>query len=93
SEVTGKQGGDKAATPDYVFGWQVKGKYNGEPLSGSGKIGGMLSLQSADLPFPLQADVRSGSTRVVVAGTLSDPLNLGGLDVQLKFSGESLSNL
>lgn len=93
SEVTGKQSGGKAATPDYVFGWQVKGKYNGEPLSGSGKIGGMLSLQSADLPFPLQADVRSGSTRVAVAGTLSDPLNLGGLDVQLKFSGESLGDL
>ncbi|HGM5487812.1 TPA: AsmA family protein [Serratia marcescens] len=93
SEVTGKQSGGKVATPDYVFGWQVKGKYNGEPLSGSGKIGGMLSLQSADLPFPLQADVRSGSTRVAVAGTLSDPLNLGGLDVQLKFSGDSLGNL
>ncbi|OKP15283.1 hypothetical protein BSQ79_23580, partial [Serratia marcescens] len=82
SEVTGKQSSGEAATPDYVFGWQVKGKYNGEPLSGSGKIGGMLSLQSADLPFPLQADVRSGSTRVAVAGTLTDPLNLGGLDVQ-----------
>ena len=93
SEVTGKQSGGKAATPDYVFGWQVKGKYNGEPLSGSGKIGGMLSLQSADLPFPLQADVRSGSTRVAVAGTLSDPLNLGGPDVQLKFSGESTGDL
>ncbi len=91
--MTGKQSSGKAATPDYVFGWQVKGKYNGEPLSGSGKIGGMLSLQSADLPFPLQADVRSGSTRVAVAGTLTDPLNLGGLDVQLKFSGESLGNL
>ncbi|CAI1168578.1 Uncharacterized protein involved in outer membrane biogenesis [Serratia entomophila] len=93
SEVTGKRDGNKAVTPDYVFGWQVKGKYNGEPLAGSGKIGGMLSLQNADLPFPLQADVRSGSTRVAVAGTLSDPLNLGGLDLQLKFSGASLSNL
>jgi len=93
SEVTGKLDGNKAVTPDYVFGWQVKGKYNGEPLAGSGKIGGMLSLQNADLPFPLQADVRSGSTRVAVAGTLSDPLNLGGLDLQLKFSGTSLSNL
>ncbi|PYA53110.1 AsmA family protein, partial [Serratia marcescens] len=30
SEVTGKQSSGKAATPDYVFGWQVKGKYNGE---------------------------------------------------------------
>lgn len=93
SEVAGKQPGDKAAAPDYVFGWKVKGKYNGEALSGSGKIGGMLSLQSADIPFPLQADVRSGNTRVQVAGTLTDPLNLGGLDLRLKFSGDSLGNL
>ncbi|VTR27312.1 Uncharacterized protein involved in outer membrane biogenesis [Serratia fonticola] len=77
SEVAGKQPGDKATTPDYVFGWKVKGKYHGEALSGSGKMGGMLSLQSADIPFPLQADVRSGNTRVQVAGTLSDPLNFG----------------
>jgi uncharacterized protein involved in outer membrane biogenesis len=56
-------------------------------------MGGMLSLQSADIPFPLQADVRSGNTRVQVAGTLSDPLNFGGLDLRLKFSGDSLGNL
>lgn len=93
SEVTGKKEAGTTVTPDYVFGWKVKGKYNGEPLSGSGKIGGMLSLQNAEVPFPLQADVRSGATRVVVAGTLSDPMNLGGLDLQLKFSGESLGNL
>ncbi|WP_411753218.1 AsmA family protein, partial [Serratia sp. (in: enterobacteria)] len=93
SEVAGKQPGDKATTPDYIFGWKVKGKYHGEALSGSGKMGGMLSLQSADIPFPLQADVRSGNTRVQVAGTLSDPLNLGGLDLRLKFSGDSLGNL
>ncbi|VEA69122.1 putative assembly protein [Serratia plymuthica] len=93
SEVTGKKDAGKAVTPDYVFGWKVKGKYNGEALSGSGKMGGMLSLQNAEVPFPLQADVRSGATRVVVAGTLSDPMNLGGLDLRVKFSGDSLGNL
>ncbi|WP_421414484.1 AsmA family protein [Serratia plymuthica] len=93
SEVTGKKDAGSAITPDYVFGWKVKGKYNGEPLSGSGKMGGMLSLQNAEVPFPLQADVRSGAARVVVAGTLSDPMNLGGLDLRVKLSGDSLGNL
>ncbi|WP_199639534.1 AsmA family protein [Serratia sp. PAMC26656] len=93
SEVTGKKDAGNAITPDYVFGWKVKGKYNGEPLSGSGKMGGMLSLQNAEVPFPLQADVRSGATRVVVVGTLSDPMNLGGLDLRVKLSGDSLGNL
>lgn len=98
-EVTGKRT-DKDSkqqgtpyTPDYVFGWKVDGTYKGEPLSGEGKIGGMLALEDPDARFPLQADVRSGKTRVVVAGTLTDPLNLGALDLRLKFSGQTLSDL
>ncbi|CAM3706685.1 hypothetical protein BS639_16340 [Rouxiella silvae] len=99
TEVTGKKSDkgskddDKNVTPDYVFGWKVDGKYKGESLSGSGKIGGMLALQDSDALFPLQADVRSGNTRVQVAGTLTDPMNLGALDLRLKFSGQTLSDL
>ncbi|CNI21788.1 AsmA family protein [Yersinia pekkanenii] len=83
----------QSSTPDYVFGWKIDGKYQGQPLTGSGKIGGMLSMSDANEPFPLQADIRSGSTRVAVAGTLTDPSNLAGLDLQLTFSGASLDNL
>ncbi len=78
---------------DFVFGWQASGSYNNQKLDGEGKIGGMLSLRSKTTPFPLQADVRNGSTRVRVDGTLQDPLNLGGLDVRLRFSGDTLANL
>lgn len=83
----------KSNTPDYVFGWKIDGKYQGQPLTGSGKMGGMLSMSDATQPFPLQADVRSGTTRVAVVGTLTDPGHLAGLDLQLKFSGASLDNL
>jgi len=84
---------DPLGKPLPFFGWKVDGKYHGEPLSGSGKIGGMLALKDPDARFPLQADVRSGDTRVAVAGTLTDPMNLGGLDLRLKFSGQTLSDL
>ncbi|CNL28942.1 AsmA family protein [Yersinia kristensenii] len=95
NEKKDKQPAEKTQNnaPDFVFGWKVDGKYQGQPLTGSGKIGGMLSMSDANTPFPLQADVRSGSTRVAVAGTLTDPGNLAGLDLQLKFSGASLDNL
>ncbi|CNG85618.1 AsmA family protein [Yersinia massiliensis] len=103
AEVTGTDNKEKkdqqaansrqSNTEDYIFGWKVDGKYQGQPLTGSGKIGGMLSMSDASRPFPLQADLRSGSTRIVVAGTLTDPGNLAGLDLQLKFSGASLDNL
>lgn len=97
SEVVGDSSSAKKVAnkkaPDYVFGWKVDGTYNDESLSGSGKIGGMLALRDPDGLFPLQADVRSGKTRVAIAGTLSDPLNLGALDLRLQFSGQSLSQL
>ncbi|TDS93117.1 hypothetical protein EDF78_104171 [Rahnella sp. BIGb0236] len=94
TEVVGdKSDAPKSKTPPYMFGWKVDGKYNGESLSGSGKIGGMLALKDPDALFPLQADVRSGNTRVAVAGTLQDAMNLGGLDLRLKFSGQTLSDL
>lgn len=94
SEVTGEKGkGQSQKVGDYVFGLQAKGSYNGQPLAGNGKIGGMLALRSEGTPFPLQGDFRSGTTRVAFTGTVSDPLNLGGVDLRLKFSGDSLGDL
>lgn len=86
-------GGDKAGTQDYVFGWKLKGQYKGLPLNGVGKVGGMLALQDAAKPFPVQADVSAGSTRASIVGTLTDPLNLGALDLRLKLAGTSMANL
>ncbi|MEN5017372.1 AsmA family protein [Erwinia sp. Eh17-17] len=92
AQLAGGEDGQKGAA-DFVFGWRASGTYNNEKLNGEGKIGGMLSLRSANTPFPLQADVRSGTTRVRLAGTVQDPMNLGGLDIRLRFSGETLASL
>ncbi|WP_343553934.1 AsmA family protein [Pantoea sp.] len=92
AQVAGGNDQQKGAG-DFVFGWQASGTYNDQKLDGDGKIGGMLSLRSKTTPFPLQVDVRNGSTRVRIDGTLQDPLNLGGLDVRLRFSGDTLANL
>ena len=94
SEVTGsKAKGDDSKAGDYVFGLTAKGRYNGQPLTGKGKIGGMLALRSEGTPFPVQADFRSGNTRVAFVGTVNDPMNMGGVDLQLKFAGDSLGEL
>ncbi len=88
-------GGDdkQQGAADFVFGWHASGTYNNEKLNGDGKIGGMLSLRSQTTPFPIQADLRNGTTRVRVAGTIEDPMNLGGVDIRLRFSGDTLANL
>nr|WP_281434617.1 AsmA family protein [Erwinia phyllosphaerae] len=89
----GKDKAGQKGASDFVFGWKAVGTYNGEKLTGDGKIGGMLSLRSKTNPFPVQADVHNGTTRVQVAGSLQDPMNLGGLDIRLRFSGDTLANL
>lgn len=96
NEVSGAKptGKDAAKAGDYVFGLKVDGRYNGEPIEGTGKIGGMLALRSeGDTAFPVQADVHSGTSRVALIGTINDPMKMGGVDLRLKFSGDSLGNL
>ncbi|WP_339498447.1 AsmA family protein [Pseudomonas silesiensis] len=85
---------EKGAAPqDYAFALKVKGQYHNQKLAGEGKIGGLLALQDAARPFPLQAQVKIADTSVELAGTLTDPLNLGALDLRLKLAGTSLGNL
>ncbi|VVM91231.1 hypothetical protein PS645_02789 [Pseudomonas fluorescens] len=85
---------EKGSTPqDYAFGLKVKGQYHQQNLVGEGKIGGLLALQDSARPFPLQAQVKIADTSVELAGTLTDPLNLGALDLRLKLAGSSLGNL
>ena len=92
NEITGDSK-DKAKVADYVFGLKAQGRYNGQPLTGTGKIGGMLALRSEGTPFPVQADFRSGNTRVAFVGKVNDPMKMGGVDLQLKFAGDSLGEL
>ncbi len=98
AEIVGKNAAERLAesnarAQDYAFAWQTKGSFRGQPLTGSGKVGGLLALHDASLPFPLQADVRIGATRIRVAGSLTDPQNLGALDLRLQLSGASLGHL
>ena len=81
------------APQDYTFGLTVKGQYHGQKLSGTGKVGGLLALKDPAQPFPLQADLQIADTHITVAGTLTDPQNLGALDLRLKLAGSSLANL
>lgn len=93
-EKEAKKAQEQGAVPqDYAFALKVNGEYHGQKLNGTGKIGGLLALQDASRPFPLQAQVSIADTKVALAGTLTDPLNLGALDLRLKLAGSSLSNL
>ena len=94
--ASGDAGPDKDKTKasiTYQFGWTAEGSYQGSPLKGHGKTGAVLALQDTTTPFPLQADVRIGDSRIALVGTLTDPLHLGALDVRLWLSGSNMAKL
>jgi uncharacterized protein involved in outer membrane biogenesis len=77
----------------YSLAWQAKGSYRKTSISGEGKLGSVLALRDANRPFPLQADVKVGDTRLALVGTLTDPMHVSALDLRLWLQGESLSHL
>jgi uncharacterized protein involved in outer membrane biogenesis len=77
----------------YALGWTVKGSYNRTAIAGSGKMGSVLALQDATRPFPLQADMKIGDTRLALVGTLTDPAHLAALDLRLWLQGVSMAHL
>jgi len=85
---------DRAARDTrYQFRWTAEGHYQGATAKGSGRIGAVLALQRTDRPFPVQAYVQIGDTHIGLAGTLTDPLHLGSLDLHLWFAGTSMAKL
>lgn len=79
--------------PFYAIGWTIKGTYNKTPLSGDGKFGGVLALQDAKRPFPIQADVRAGDMHIALVGTITDPMHLAAVDLRLWLQGQSMAHL
>ena len=77
----------------YYFAWTARGTWRHAKASGDGKIGSVLALSDASVPFPLQADLRLRDLHIRLAGTLSDPVHLGALDLDLSVSGDSMSHL
>ncbi|MEP6483089.1 MAG: AsmA family protein [Rudaea sp.] len=86
-------GKKKPEMQHYAFQWSASGTLRGKPVKGEGRTGGVLALKRTDNPFPLQADIRFGDTRVAFVGTLLDPTSPDALDVRLWLSGKSLAQL
>ncbi|RDS86727.1 AsmA family protein [Dyella psychrodurans] len=82
-----------AARTNYQFAWTADGSYQGTPVTGTGKSGAMLALQQTDQPFPVQARMHIGDSKIALVGTLTDPVHLGALDLRVWFAGTSMAKL
>ena len=79
--------------PKYGIGFKVTGSYNGAPVTGGGKVGQVLSLKDQDTPYPVQAEMRSGPSRIAIEGTVTSPAKLKAVDLQLELAGRSMARL
>jgi len=77
----------------YRIGWRISGSVNGEPMTGTGRAGGIVSLQKRGTDYPIDASLRVGKTVIDAEGTLTDPSRLAALDLKLKVSGVSMAHL
>ncbi|OXI34821.1 AsmA family protein [Burkholderia sp. AU16741] len=93
SGASGAAAPAKPSGPTYAFGLKFDGRYKNVPISGTGKVGGVLAIQDTTRPFPLQADVKASDTRLAIVGTLTDPTHLAALDLRLWLQGTSMSHL
>jgi uncharacterized protein involved in outer membrane biogenesis len=84
---------ERESPSNYEFAWRATGSFRGSTLDGRGKSGGILALHSDEEPFPVQARLHLGNTRIAFVGTLTDPASLDALDMRLWLSGKSMSDL
>jgi uncharacterized protein involved in outer membrane biogenesis len=77
----------------YGVGWTLDGTYNGAKVEGGGKAGAVLSLKQQSTPYPVQAEMHSGGTRIAVEGTVTRPSKLAAIDLRLELAGVSMSEL
>lgn len=78
---------------NYRLRWTLEGSFNGDPVSGSGRAGAVLALRGDTRPYPLDAAIRVGATKIEAKGTLTQPQNITALDLRLKISGASMAQL
>ena len=77
----------------YGVRFQVRGRYAQADIEGQGQAGDLLTLRSADIDYPVQFSARAGDTRAKVQGTLSNPLALDGMDLQVALEGATMADL
>ena len=89
---------DQAAPTDqdsarYGLHVALSGKFRDAKLEGQGRVGHLLSLRDTAVDYPIDFDLRAGSTRAHARGTLSNPRKLSGADLQVQLEGKSMADL
>jgi uncharacterized protein involved in outer membrane biogenesis len=79
--------------PKYGMKFDLGGTYHNAPITGGGRAGAVLTLDDEHTSFPLEANATLGKNKIGIAGTLTDPRTLSGLDLKLSLAGASMADL
>ncbi|TWB15457.1 hypothetical protein FBZ89_11450 [Nitrospirillum amazonense] len=71
----------------------LKGSIENQPLTVHFVGGSVLMLRDTDQPYPVDLKVDYGATKLTVNGTLQDPFQFTGSNVQVALSGPNLSDI
>lgn len=71
----------------------AKGRYDNAPITAQIKAGSLKDLTHETHPYPIEARVDNGPTRVDLKGVVKDPLHFKGTDLLLHFSGPDMARL
>lgn len=79
---------------DMPLSYQVKGRYQRQPLTAKGRTGNVMQLNAAGQPpFPIEIDAAAGQTRLKASGTVGELASLDGVDAKFDLQGQSLGDL
>ncbi|PPE74106.1 AsmA family protein [Solimonas fluminis] len=72
---------------------EARGTYDAAPITAHFVGGSLLGLRQPQRPYPLSLSVVNGATRILLKGTLLQPLQFGGAQLDLQLNGDSLADL
>lgn len=80
------------ATPDRAFQLLGQGTLNRKPFTADVHGGALIHVDESQ-PYRFAADIRAGSTHVVVEGNIARPFHLGHYSATATITGRNLSDL
>ena len=87
STATGQAGAEPEAR------LSLNGTLEGQKLTVAFVGGSALMLRQTDQPYPVDLEVAYGETKLTLKGTIQDPFQYQGADLQLVLSGPDLSEI
>ena len=72
---------------------ELEGKLEDRPLALRFVGGSVVMLRDTEQPYPLDLDVTFGATKLKAKGTVMDPFQWTGADVELSLSGHDLADI